>query len=167
MIKFHTNKGTFTIELDHKNAPKTAENFLNYCKNGFYEGTLFHRVIPGFMVQGGGLLPGMENKTDGQKAPIQNEANNGLKNVRGSLAMARTMDPHSATSQFFVNTVDNGFLDFKSETPQGWGYAVFGKVTEGMEIIDAIEKVKTTSRRGHGDVPEDDIIIERVEVIEE
>lgn len=166
MIKFHTNKGTFAIELDHENAPNTAANFLEYAKDGFFEGTLFHRVIPGFMVQGGGLLPGMDNKTEGQRAPIKNEANNGLKNVRGSLAMARTMDPHSATNQFFINTVDNGFLDFKSESPQGWGYAVFGKVVEGMDIIDAIEKVETTSRRGHSDVPAEDIIIERVEIAE-
>ncbi|MBS7829021.1 peptidyl-prolyl cis-trans isomerase [Wohlfahrtiimonas chitiniclastica] len=166
MIKFHTNQGSFTVELDHENAPVTAENFLQYAKDGFFEGTLFHRVIPGFMVQGGGLEPGMIDKRDGQRAPIQNEANNGLKNVRGSLAMARTMDPHSATNQFFINTVDNGFLNFKSETPQGWGYAVFGKVIDGMDVIDAIEKVETTSRRGHGDVPVEDIIIERVEIID-
>ncbi|ELV07813.1 peptidylprolyl isomerase [Wohlfahrtiimonas chitiniclastica] len=166
MIKFHTNQGSFTVELDHENAPVTAENFLQYAKDGFFEGTLFHRVIPGFMVQGGGLEPGMIDKRDGQRAPIQNEANNGLKNVRGSLAMARTMDPHSATNQFFINTVDNGFLNFKSETPQGWGYAVFGKVVDGMDVIDAIEKVETTSRRGHGDVPVEDIIIERVEIID-
>jgi peptidyl-prolyl cis-trans isomerase B (cyclophilin B) len=164
MIKFHTNKGTFAIELDFDNAPVSAANFEQYAKDGFFEGTLFHRVIPGFMVQGGGLLPGMDNKMDGQRAPIKNEANNGLKNVRGSLAMARTMDPHSATNQFFINTVDNGFLDFKSEPSQGWGYAVFGKVVEGMDIIDAIEKVETTSRRGHSDVPAEDIIIERVEI---
>src|SRR5699024_9234176 len=142
MIKFHTNKGTFAIELDFDNAPVSAANFEQYAKDGFFEGTLFHRVIPGFMVQGGGLLSGMDNKMEGQRAPIKNEANNGLKNVRGSLAMARTMDPHSATNQFFINTVDNGFLDFKSETSQGWGYAVFGKVVEGMDIIDAIEKVE-------------------------
>lgn len=166
MIKFHTNKGTFGIELNHDKAPETAANFLQYAKDGFFEGTLFHRVIPGFMVQGGGLLPGMENKTEGQRAAIKNEANNGLKNVRGSLAMARTMDPHSATNQFFVNTVDNGFLNFTSESSQGWGYAVFGEVVEGMDIIDALEKVETTSRRGHSDVPAEDIIIERVEIIE-
>lgn len=165
MLKFITNVGDFTITLDHEKAPITAENFLQYAKDGYFEGTLFHRIIPGFMVQGGGLLPGMENKMDGQRAPIQNEANNGLKNVRGSLAMARTMDPHSATNQFFINTVDNGFLNFKSETSQGWGYAVFGKVVEGMDIIDAIEKVETTSRRGHSDVPAEDIIIERVEIV--
>lgn len=166
MIKFHTNKGVFTIKLNHDKAPSSAANFKQYAEDGFFEGTLFHRVIPGFMVQGGGLLPGMENKTDGQRAPIKNEANNGLKNSRGSVAMARTMDPHSATNQFFVNTVDNGFLNFTSESPQGWGYAVFGEVTEGMDIIDAIEKVETTSRRGHSDVPAEDIIIERVEIIE-
>ncbi len=165
MIKFHTNKGTFAIELDFDNAPVSAANFEQYAKDGFFEGTLFHRVIPGFMVQGGGILPSMDNKMDGQRAPIKNEANNGLKNVRGSLAMARTMDPHSATNQFFINTVDNGFLNFKSETSQGWGYAVFGKVVEGMDIIDAIEKVETTNRRGHSDVPAEDILIERVEIV--
>ena len=167
MLKFHTNVGDFTVTLDHENAPETAKNFLQYAKDGYFEGTLFHRIIPGFMVQGGGLVPGMEDKREGHRAPIQNEANNGLKNVRGSLAMARTMDPHSATSQFFVNLVDNAFLDHKSQTPQGWGYAVFGQVTEGMDIIDAMAKVETTSRRGHGDVPVEDIIIDSVEIIGE
>ncbi len=164
-VKFYTTAGEFTIELDHENAPITAENFLKYCESGYFVGTLFHRIIPGFMVQGGGLEEGMVDKREGQFAPIQNEANNGLANKRGSVAMARTMDPHSATSQFFVNLVDNGFLNFTSETPQGWGYAVFGEVTEGMDVIDAMAKVETTSRRGHQDVPVEDIVIERVEVL--
>lgn len=167
MLKFHTNVGEFTITLDHEKAPETAANFLQYAKDGYFEGTLFHRIIPGFMAQGGGLEPGMVDKREGHRAPIKNEADNGLKNVRGSVAMARTMDPHSATSQFFVNLVDNSFLDHKSQTPQGWGYAVFGQVTEGMDVIDAMAKVETTSRRGHGDVPVEDILIERVEVIGE
>lgn len=167
MLKFHTSLGEFTVTLDHEKAPETAANFLQYAKDGYFEGTLFHRIIPGFMAQGGGLEPGMVDKQDGHRAPIQNEADNGLKNVRGSLAMARTMDPHSATSQFFINYVDNAFLDHKSKTPQGWGYAVFGQVTEGMDVVDAMAKVETTSRRGHGDVPVEDILIERVEVIGE
>ncbi|HXH04097.1 MAG TPA: peptidylprolyl isomerase [Candidatus Competibacteraceae bacterium] len=165
MIRFHTSKGVIDIELDHAKAPATAANFLQYARDGFYQGTLFHRVIPGFMIQGGGLEPGMVNKPT--RAPIKNEADNGLKNVRGSISMARTSDPHSATAQFFINVVDNGFLDFKSPTPSGWGYAVFGKVVAGMEVVDAIVSVPTTSRRGHQDVPVDDILIEQVEVIGE
>lgn len=164
-IKFHTTVGAFTIELDFVNAPNTAANFQKYCETGFFEGTLFHRVIPGFMVQGGGLLPNMENKTTGQLAPIQNEANNGLKNERGTLAMARTSDPHSATNQFFINVVDNNFLNFTSATPAGYGYCVFGKVTEGMNIIDAIVKVKTTQKNGHADVPVENILIDKVEIL--
>ncbi|PWD83375.1 peptidylprolyl isomerase [Ignatzschineria cameli] len=167
MLKFHTTMGDFTIALNHEKAPVTAENFLQYAKDGYFNGTLFHRIIPGFMVQGGGLEPGMVDKHKGHREPIQNEADNGLKNVRGSVAMARTMDPHSATSQFFINLVDNSFLDHKSQTPQGWGYAVFGEVVEGMDVIDKMAKVETTSRRGHGDVPVEDIIIENVEVISE
>ena len=167
MLKFHTTMGDFTIKLNHEKAPITAENFLQYAKDGYFNGTLFHRIIPGFMVQGGGLEPGMEDKGKGHRNPIQNEADNGLKNVRGSVAMARTTDPHSATSQFFINLVDNSFLDHKSQTPQGWGYAVFGEVVEGMDMIDKMAKVETTSRRGHGDVPVEDIIIENVEVIGE
>lgn len=167
MLKFHTTMGDFTIALNHEKAPITAENFLQYVKDGYFNGTLFHRIIPGFMVQGGGLEPGMVDKHKGHREPIQNEADNGLKNVRGSVAMARTMDPHSATSQFFINLVDNSFLDHKSQTPQGWGYAVFGEVVEGMDVIDKMAKVETTSRRGHGDVPVEDIIIENVEVISE
>ncbi len=167
MIKFHTNVGSFTITLDHENAPKTAANFLQYAKEGYYEGTLFHRIIPGFMVQGGGLVEGMVDKREGQRAPIENEANNGLKNDKGTVAMARTMEPHSATTQFFVNLVDNTFLNHTAPTMQGWGYAVFGKVTEGMDIIEKMAKVETTSRRGHQDVPVEDIVIERVEVVGE
>ena len=167
MLKFHTTMGDFTIQLNHEKAPATAENFLQYAKDGYFNGTLFHRIIPGFMVQGGGLEPGMVDKHKGHREPIQNEADNGLKNVRGSVAMARTMDPHSATSQFFINLVDNSFLDHKSQTPQGWGYAVFGEVVEGMDVIDKMAKVETTSRRGHGDVPVEDIIIENVEAIGE
>lgn len=166
MIKFHTSIGSFVVELDFDKAPKTAQNFLEYCQAGFYENTLFHRIIPGFMVQGGGLEEGMIDKTDGQKAPIENEANNGLKNTTGTLAMARTMDPHSATSQFFINLVDNDFLNYKSSTPQEWGYCVFGHVVEGMDIIHKMAAVETTSRQGHGDVPVEDILIDRVEVLE-
>src|ERR1700740_2884567 len=131
MIKLQTAFGVITIELDHKKAPKTAANFLQYAKDGFFEGTLFHRVIPGFMVQGGGLEPGMKNKATREK--IQNEANNGLKNLTGTLALARTGDPHSATAQFFINVADNAFLDFKAENASSWGYCVFGKVTQGMD----------------------------------
>lgn len=167
MIKFHTSMVTFTIELDHENAPKTAANFLEYCRSGYYVDTLFHRIIPGFMVQGGGLVEGMIDKHEGQLAPIENEADNGLKNDVGTLAMARTMEPHSATSQFFINLVDNDFLNFKSPTMQGWGYCVFGKVVDGMDVINKMAAVETTSRRGHRDVPVDDIVIDRVEIIEE
>ncbi len=164
-VTFHTSVGAFTIELDHEAAPKTAANFLEYCKEGYYEGTLFHRIIPGFMVQGGGLLPGMVDKHEGQRAPIENEANNGLQNEVGTVAMARTMDPHSATTQFFVNLVNNSFLNFQNESPQGWGYAVFGRVTEGMDVINKMAEVETTSRRGHQDVPVEDITIDRVEIL--
>ncbi len=160
MLIIHTTLGPIKVELDAKNTPATAQNFLDYAKEGFYEGTLFHRVIDGFMIQGGGLLPGMEDKRSG-KAAIKNEADKGGKNKRGTLAMARTGDPHSATAQFFIN----GFLDFKSETTQGWGYCVFGHVIEGMDVVDKIKAVATTSRRGHQDVPVDDIFIERVEIL--
>ncbi|MDR9435810.1 MAG: peptidylprolyl isomerase [Thiohalophilus sp.] len=162
MVKLHTNKGTIVLELNAEKAPKTVENFLNYAKNGFYDGTIFHRVIENFMVQGGGMEPGMrEKKTD---APIQNEANNGLKNERGAIAMARTPDPHSASSQFFINVSNNDFLNFRSETAEGWGYCVFGKVIEGMDIVDEIRQVETGSFGPHQDVPKEDIVIERVEV---
>lgn len=164
MLTLKTNFGDIEIKLDHENTPKTAENFLNYAKEGFYNGTIFHRVIDGFMVQGGGFEPGMEQKTT--KANIQNEANKGKANLRGTLAMARTPDPHSASSQFFINVADNKFLNFTNESPQGWGYCVFGEVTNGMDIVDKIKGVATTNKGGHGDVPVDDVIIESVEIQE-
>ena len=156
-VDLQTNKGTIRIELDDAKAPVSSQNFLAYVDAGHYDGTVFHRVIPGFMVQGGGFEPGMKQKPT--QAPIANEANNGLKNDHYTLAMARTSAPHSATSQFFINATDNGFLNFTSESPQGWGYAVFGKVVSGQEVVDAIEKVRTGSRGGHGDVPVEDVVI--------
>ncbi len=162
MVKLNTNKGTIVLELNAEKAPKTVENFLNYAKDGFYDGTIFHRVIDGFMVQGGGMEPGMREKKS--NAPIQNEANNGLKNERGTVAMARTPDPHSASSQFFINVSNNDFLNFRSETGEGWGYCVFGKVVEGMDVVDEIRQVDTGSFGPHQDVPREDIVIERVEV---
>jgi peptidyl-prolyl cis-trans isomerase B (cyclophilin B) len=164
MITLHTNHGDIKIELDHENTPKTAENFLNYAKDGFYDGTIFHRVIDGFMVQGGGFNEKMEHK-DGM-APIKNEANKGQKNLRGTLAMARTSDPHSASSQFFINVKDNDFLNFTAESPNGWGYCVFGKVVDGMDVVDKIKKVATGNAHGHQDVPKDAVVIEKV-VVEE
>ncbi|TCJ98592.1 peptidyl-prolyl cis-trans isomerase B (cyclophilin B) [Volucribacter psittacicida] len=164
MVTLHTNFGDIKIALNHEKAPKTAENFLNYCKNGFYNNTIFHRVIDGFMIQGGGLEVGMQEKATNQ--PIQNEANNGLSNKRGTIAMARTADPHSATAQFFINTVDNDFLDFKSESMQGWGYCVFGEVVDGMDIVDKISKVKTGNYGFHQDVPKEEVIITSVSVDE-
>ena len=164
MITLHTNYGSIKIRLDFENTPKTAQNFLDYAKEGFYEGTIFHRVIDGFMIQGGGLTEDMHNKET--KAPIQNEANKGGKNSRGTLAMARTMDPHSATAQFFINVKDNDFLNFQAESMQGWGYCVFGEVTEGMDIVDKIKSVKTGNQAGHQDVPVEIITIEKVEVSE-
>lgn len=156
-VLIETNHGNIRIELDDVAAPVSARNFLSYVKKGHYDGTVFHRVIKGFMVQGGGFEAGMKQKpTDAQ---IANEANNGLKNKHYTLAMARTNAPHSASSQFFINTTDNTFLDFKSETPQGWGYAVFGKVVEGKEVVDLIESQKTTRKGGHDDVPVDDVVI--------
>lgn len=151
-VILETSMGTVVIELDMQNAPNTSENFLAYVDDGYFVGTTFHRVIPNFMIQGGGLTEDMSDKPS-KRAAIQNEANNGLKNDRGTLAMARTGDPHSATSQFFINHADNAFLNFSSESMQGWGYAVFGKVTEGMEVVDAIAKVPTTSKSGHENVP--------------
>lgn len=162
MVKLHTNKGTIVLELNAEKAPKTVENFLDYARNGFYDGTIFHRVIDGFMIQGGGMEPGMrEKKTN---SPIQNEANNGLTNERGTIAMARTPDPHSATAQFFINVSDNTFLNFRSETMDGWGYCVFGKVVDGMDVVDSIRNVETGSFGFHQDVPKEDVIIESVEV---
>ncbi|KAA0875346.1 peptidylprolyl isomerase [Nitrincola tapanii] len=165
MIVLHTNHGRITLELDYKKAPKTAENFEQYVKEGFYDGVIFHRVIDGFMIQGGGFEPGMVQKKT--RTSIENEADNGLSNLAGTIAMARTMDPHSASAQFFINVSDNTFLDHSAKTMEGWGYAVFGKVTEGLDVVNAIKKVKTTSRAGHQDVPAEDVIIERAEVIAE
>jgi len=150
-VEMQTSVGTLTIELDDLKAPASVANFLDYVRKGHYDGTVFHRVIKGFMVQGGGFDTQMNQKPTA--APIANEANNGLRNQRYTLAMARTSAPHSATAQFFINTVDNGFLDFKSESPQGWGYAVFGRVVKGTEVVDAIEQVRTGNRGGHADVP--------------
>ena len=163
-VRMTTSQGDIVIELDAAKAPKTVENFLSYVKSGFYNGTIFHRVIPGFMIQGGGFEPGMMQKPT--RSPIKNEADNGLANAIGTIAMARTNDPHSATAQFFINVKDNGFLNHSAPNPQGWGYCVFGKVTQGMDIVQAIEKVKTTSRMGHQDVPEQDVVIESVTVLE-
>lgn len=163
MIRLQTNLGNIDIELDFDKAPKTAANFEQYAKDGHFDGTLFHRVINGFMIQGGGLLPDMSPKPT--REPIENEADNGLKNVTGSVAMARTNDPHSATSQFFINVADNAFLDHSSPTPQGWGYCVFGKVVDGMDVVNDIKNKPTTSRMGHQDVPAEDIVIEKAEVI--
>ncbi|MFN3296275.1 peptidylprolyl isomerase [Caldimonas sp.] len=158
-VELHTNLGVIRIELDAEKAPLSTENFLNYVRKGHYDGTVFHRVIDGFMIQGGGFAPGMKQKaTD---APIRNEANNGLKNDIYTLAMARTSDPHSATAQFFINVANNDFLNFKSETPQGWGYAVFGKVVAGTEVVDRIKGVRTGRRGFHDDVPVDDVVIEK------
>jgi peptidyl-prolyl cis-trans isomerase B (cyclophilin B) len=158
-VQMDTSAGTLRIELDDAAAPESTANFLAYVKAGHYDGTVFHRVIKGFMVQGGGFEPGMKQK--GVRAPIKNEAGNGLKNKHYTLAMARTSDPHSATAQFFINTTDNGFLDFKSESAQGWGYAVFGRVVAGTEVVDAIEKVKTGRKGFHDDVPLEDVLITR------
>ncbi|GJH37141.1 peptidyl-prolyl cis-trans isomerase [Paraburkholderia hospita] len=164
MVELHTNHGVIKLELDAEKAPKSVENFLAYVKAGHYDNTVFHRVIDGFMIQGGGFEPGMTQKPT--STPIANEANNGLKNVKGTIAMARTNDPHSATAQFFINVNDNDFLNHSSPTPQGWGYAVFGKVVEGLEVVDAIRKVKTGSKGFHQDVPVDDVIIEKAVVVE-
>ncbi len=162
MLEFKTSKGTFTVQLFDKQAPITTENFRKYAEDGYFNGTVFHRVIPGFMVQGGGLTEDMKTKP-GQRAPIQNEATNGLKNKRGTLSMARTSDINSATSQFFINVVDNDFLDHKGQS--NFGYAVFGRVDSGMDVVDAIVAVKTGSRAGHQDVPVEPITIESVTVI--
>ena len=158
-VEMETSVGTMTIELDDEKAPLSTANFLEYVRKGHYDGTVFHRVIKGFMVQGGGFDTQMSQKATA--APIQNEANNGLRNKRYTLAMARTSAPHSATAQFFINTVDNGFLDFTSESPQGWGYAVFGRVVKGTEVVDMIEKVRTGNRGGHQDVPLEAVTIVR------
>lgn len=158
-VQMDTSAGTLRIELDDVAAPASTANFLAYVKAGHYDGTVFHRVIKSFMIQGGGFEPGMKQKPT--MAPIKNEASNGLKNRHYTLAMARTSDPHSATAQFFINTTDNGFLDFKSESAQGWGYAVFGRVVAGTEVVDAIEKTKTGRKGFHDDVPLEDVVITR------
>jgi peptidyl-prolyl cis-trans isomerase B (cyclophilin B) len=164
MIVFKTNYGDIHIELDFEKAPISAANFLAYAKSGYYDGTIFHRVIDNFMVQGGGFKSGMQQKTAGK--PIQNEADNGLQNAIGTLAMARTSDPHSASAQFFINVADNAFLNHKSKTSQGWGYAVFGKVTEGMDVVNRIKQCKTGYVAGHQDVPIDEIVINSTTVTE-
>ena len=156
-VDIETSKGTIRVELDDARAPASTKNFLAYVDSGHYNGTVFHRVIPGFMVQGGGFEPGMKQKPT--RAEIANEANNGVKNKHYTLAMARTSAPHSATSQFFINATDNGFLDFTSESASGWGYAVFAKVVSGNDVVDTIERVKTGSKGGHGDVPLEDVLI--------
>ena len=161
-VELHiANYGVITLELDAAKAPKSVENFLAYVNNGHYNNTIFHRVIPGFMVQGGGFEPGMKQKESTLVAPIQNEAQNGLKNANYTVAMARTSDPHSATAQFFINVTDNSFLNHTSPTPQGWGYAVFGKVISGAEVVDKIKAVKTGRSGFHDDVPKEDVVIEK------
>ena len=163
MIKLHTNHGVIAIELDAAKAPETAANFTQYVKDGHYTNTIFHRVIDGFMIQGGGFEPGMKQKPT--RATVQNEANNGLKNDKYTVAMARTSDPHSASAQFFINVSDNDFLNHTSPTPQGWGYCVFGKVTAGTDVVDKIKGVKTSSSGMHQDVPVQNVIIEKAEVV--
>lgn len=161
MVKLQTSLGTITLELYADKAPETVKNFLAYVAAGHYDNTIFHRVIDGFMIQGGGFEPDMKQKPAG--APVKNEADNGLRNELGTIAMARTSDPHSATAQFFINVKDNGFLDHTAPNPQGWGYCVFGKVVDGMDVVDKIRAVKTSSRGFQQDVPVEDVIIEKVE----
>ena len=163
MVKLHTTLGDITLELDSEKAPKTVENFLQYVKDGFFDGTIFHRVIDGFMLQGGGFEPDMTQKAT--RGMLDNEAANGLKNDAYTVAMARTPNPHSATAQFFINVSNNSFLNHTAPTPQGFGYAVFGKVVEGKDVVDAMKKVRTGSRAGHQDVPLEDIVITKAEII--
>jgi peptidyl-prolyl cis-trans isomerase B (cyclophilin B) len=163
MVRLHTNFGDITIELDAGRAPDTTANFLEYVRSGFYDNTVFHRVIDGFMIQGGGFESGMKQKPTG--TPVKNEADNGLKNESYTIAMARTSDPHSATAQFFINVSDNAFLNHTAPTAQGWGYAVFGRVVEGKDVVDRIRKVKTGSRGMHQDVPVDDVVIQKAEEV--
>ncbi|GHD30346.1 peptidylprolyl isomerase [Parahalioglobus pacificus] len=165
MVIMRTTFGDIKLELDAERAPKTVENFLMYAREGFFNGTIFHRVIDNFMIQGGGFDTEMQQKST--QEPIENEADNGLKNDTATIAMARTMDPHSATAQFFINVKDNDFLNHSGKTMQGWGYAVFGKVVEGEEVLDKIRAVPTTSRAGHQDVPVDPVIIESVDIVED
>lgn len=162
-VSLTTSKGTIELALYPDKAPKTVANFVEYVNAGYYEGTIFHRVIKGFMIQGGGMTEEMQPKPNRKPIPI--EADNGVKNLRGTIAMARTADPNSATSQFFINTTDNDFLNFKAKTPQGWGYCAFGKVTKGMEVVDLIEKVKTGTRAGHQDVPDEAVVITSAKVL--
>ena len=164
LVQLDTSAGTIRIELDAEKAPLSAQNFIDYVKAGHYDNTVFHRVIPGFMIQGGGFEPGMQQKPT--RAPIANEANNGLKNQKYTLAMARTSAPHSATAQFFINATNNDFLNFSSESPQGWGYAVFGRVVEGTEVVDQIERVKTGRKGGHDDVPVEDVVIRSATLVD-
>lgn len=164
-VLMQTNFGDITIELNHEKAPITAANFEQYVRDGFYDGVIFHRVIDGFMVQGGGFDSSMDQKET--RANIENEADNGLKNDEGTLAMARTMDPHSASAQFFINVGDNAFLNHTGKDSQGWGYAVFGKVVDGMDVVDTIKKVATTSKSGHQDVPADPVVIDSATMIED
>lgn len=164
MIKLYTNFGDITLELDREKAPLTAQNFEDYVTSGHFDNTLFHRVIDGFMIQGGGFEPGMIQKP--VRAPIANEAGNGLKNEKYTVAMARTSDVNSATAQFFINVKDNDFLDYKSPTPQGFGYCVFGKVIEGQDVVDKIKKVKTGNRIGHQNVPVENVLIEKAELVQ-
>jgi peptidyl-prolyl cis-trans isomerase B (cyclophilin B) len=163
MIKLHTNHGIISLELDAVKAPDTAANFIQYVKDGHFTNTVFHRVIDGFMVQGGGFEPGMKQKPT--RDPVQNEANNGLKNDMYTVAMARTSEPHSASAQFFINVGNNDFLNHSAPTPQGWGYCVFGKVVDGTDVVDKIRTVKTGSRGMHQDVPVEDVIIEKAEIV--
>ena len=164
MVKLHTNYGVITLELFADKAPVTVENFKQYVRDGHYDGTIFHRVISNFMIQGGGFAPGMQQK--GTRDPIKNEADNGVSNKVGTVAMARTPDPHSASAQFFINVADNDFLNFSAPTMHGWGYAVFGQVTDGMDVVEKIKGVRTPSRSGHQDVPAEDVIIERAELVD-
>ena len=163
MIKLHTNFGVIGLELDAEKAPETVKNFISYVEAGHYDNTIFHRVINGFMIQGGGFEPGMKQKDT--QAPIKNEADNGLKNDVYTIAMARTNDPHSATAQFFINVADNEFLNFKAPSGSGWGYCVFGEVVEGMDVVDKIKSVKTGNKGFHQDVPKEDVVIEKAEAI--
>ncbi|GIK88331.1 MAG: peptidyl-prolyl cis-trans isomerase [Burkholderiales bacterium] len=162
-VRLDTTQGAIVVELDDENAPATVANFLQYVRDGHYDDTLFHRVIPGFMVQGGGFAPGMSQKPT--RAPIANEAGNGLKNRKYTVAMARTGEPHSATAQFFINVADNDFLDYKGPSPQGWGYCVFGKVVEGSDVVDAIAGVPTGRSGFHQDVPREDVVIRKAEAV--
>jgi peptidyl-prolyl cis-trans isomerase B (cyclophilin B) len=164
MIKLHTNHGIITLQLDAEKAPVTVKNFEDYVSSGHFSNTIFHRVIDNFMIQGGGFEPGLKQKP--VKAPIKNEAANGLANDKYTIAMARTNDPQSATAQFFINTKDNDFLNFSAPNPQGYGYCVFGKVVEGMDVVDKIGKVKTGNNAGHGDVPKEDVIITKAEIVQ-